>query len=97
MPVNPTQVTLLQILLSSGINTMAKFWNLVIITLTNIGVKSTTTNGLASVNLEVSNDNSLIYPDRIKNLDRATSKSYLMYICGGKNLTHYVGIAKDGT
>jgi len=45
---------------------MAKFWNLVIITLTNIGVKSTTTNGLASVNLEVSNDNSLICPDRIK-------------------------------
>ena len=20
-----------------------------------------------------------------------------MYVCGGKNLTHYVGIAKDGT
>ena len=97
IPTNLTQVALLQIPLSGGINTMAKFRNLAIITPTNIGAKPTTTTGSASVNSEVSNDNSLICPDRTKILYRATSKSYLMYICGGKNPTHYVGLAKDGS
>ena len=97
MPTNLTQVALMQIPLSGGgINAMAKFRNLAIITPTNMGAKPTTTTA-ASVNSEVSNDNSLICPERTKILYRATSKSYLMYICGGKNPTHYVGLAKNGT
>lgn len=46
---------------------------------------------------DISSENNLICPDNTKILYRATSKSYLLYICGAKNPTHYVGIAKDGT
>jgi hypothetical protein len=44
-----------------------------------------------------SSEYNLICPDNTKIMYRATSKSYLLYICGAKNPTHYVGIAKDGT
>jgi hypothetical protein len=44
-----------------------------------------------------SNELSLVCPDNTKILYRAVSKNYLVYICGGKNPTHYVGLAKDGS
>jgi hypothetical protein len=50
-----------------------------------------------SSSADISSENNLICPDNTKILYRATSKSYLLYICGAKNPTHYVGIAKDGT
>jgi hypothetical protein len=101
IPTNFTQIALLQIPFSGGINTTAKFRNFGVIALTNIQTKpakvNTAMNGLANTIAEVSNDKNLICPDRTKILYRATSKSYLMYICGTKIPTHYVGLSKDGS
>jgi hypothetical protein len=101
IPTNITQVALLQIPLSGGINTTAKFRNFEVLSLRNVGLKPTkkptATVGLANVITEVSNDTNLICPDRTKILYRASSKSYFIYICGAKNPTHYVAFAKDGS
>jgi hypothetical protein len=101
MPASITQVALLQIPLSGGVNTMAKFRNFAIVTPNNLSVKpvktSTPTTNIATVSSDVSNDNDLVCPERTKILYRAISKSYTMYICGVKNPTHYVGLAKDGS
>jgi hypothetical protein len=105
IPTNITQVALLQIPLTGGIETVAKFRNFgVAVTPANIIVvkpaKTPTTvinTPSPNPNTDVSNDPNLICPDRTKILYRATSKSYLMYICGIKNPTHYVGLAKDGS
>ena len=51
----------------------------------------------ASVNREASTENTSVCPDNTKVMYRATSRDYLLYICGAKNPTHYVGLAKDGT
>jgi hypothetical protein len=51
----------------------------------------------ASVNRETNTENISVCPDNTKVLYRATSRDYLLYICGAKNPTHYVGLAKDGT
>jgi hypothetical protein len=50
-----------------------------------------------SVNREASTENTSVCPDNTKVMYRATSRDYLLYICGAKNPTHYVGLAKDGT
>jgi hypothetical protein len=109
IPTTLTQIALLQIPLSgglnTGINTMAKFRNFAVATMPVTGTKpakntavaivpttTTTTNAETAVN-----DNAFICPDRTKILYRAASKSYLIYICGVKNPTHYVGLAKDGS
>jgi hypothetical protein len=103
VPASLTQIALLQvpIPLSGGINTTAKFRNFAVSS-TNTASSKTTKNQLstastAKIGAEVSSDNSLICPDNTKILYRATSKSYLMYICGGKNPTHYVSLSKDGS
>ena len=93
IPATVTKIALLQVPLNGGITTVAKFRNL----LATIDPVTPTVNAPKIVNPEVSSNNSLICPDRTKILYRAVSKSYLMYICGFKNPTHYVGIAKDGT
>jgi hypothetical protein len=92
IPATVTKIALLQVPLNGGITTVAKFRNLA-----TIDPVTPTVNAPKIVNPEVSSNNSLICPDRTKILYRAISKSYLMYICGFKNPTHYVGIAKDGT
>jgi hypothetical protein len=92
IPATVTKIALLQIPLSGGITTVAKFRNL-----TAVDPNPSTDRTPKILNPEVSSNNSLICPDRTKILYRAVSKSYLMYICGAKNPTHYVGIAKDGT
>jgi hypothetical protein len=101
IPTSITQVALLQIPLSGGINTTAKFRNFEVVSVQNHAAiplkKSPGPLGLTNIITEVSNDNSLICPERTKIMYRATSKSYLMYICGAKIPTHYVGISKDGS
>jgi hypothetical protein len=100
VPTNLSQIALLQvpIPLSGGINTTAKFRNFAVSTASSKPNKNQlSTATTAKIGAEVSNDNSLICPDNTKILYRATSKSYLMYICGGKNPTHYVSISKDGS
>ncbi len=92
VPVSVTKIALLQIPLSGGITTVAKFRNL-----TAIDPNPATVKPSKTISPEVSSNNSLICPDRTKVLYRAVSKSYLVYICGVKNPTHYVGVAKDGT
>jgi hypothetical protein len=100
VPTNLTQIALLQIPLSGGINTTTKFRNFGAIAIENVGSKPikppTATTSIATVMGEVSSDNNLVCPDGTKILYRATSKSYLMYICGTKMPTHYVGLSKDG-
>jgi hypothetical protein len=51
----------------------------------------------ASVSREANTENTSVCPDNTKVMYRATSRDYLLYICGAKNPTHYVGLAKDGT
>jgi hypothetical protein len=103
VPANFSQIALLQvpIPLSGGINTMAKFRNFAVSTASTASSKPNKTQTpaptTAKLSTEVSSDHSLICPDNTKIMYRATSKSYLMYICGGKNPTHYVGITKDGS
>jgi hypothetical protein len=101
IPANLTQVALLQIPLSGGTSVIAKFRNFAVVAANNIGSKPTKTPITATtstnVSPEVASNNSLICPDNTKILYRATSKSYLIYICGAKNPTHYVGLAKDGS
>jgi hypothetical protein len=108
VPTNLTQIALLQIPLSGGINTTTKFRNFGAIAIENVGSKPTKmptppsktptpTSGIATAIGEVSSDNNLVCPDGTKILYRATSKSYLMYICGTKMPTHYVGLSKDGS
>jgi hypothetical protein len=101
VPTNLTQIALLQIPLSGGINTTTKFRNFGATAIENVGSKPTkpptATNGIATVITEVSSDNNIVCPDGTKILYRATSKSYLMYICGTKMPTHYVGLSKDGS
>lgn len=98
VPTNLTQIALLQIPLSGGINTTTKFRNFGAIE--NVTPKPTktptVTSGIVNAIGEVSSDNNLVCPDGTKILYRATSKSYLVYICGAKIPTHYVGLSKDG-
>jgi hypothetical protein len=101
VPTNLSQIALLQIPLSGGINTTTKFRNFGTIALENGGSRpvrpSTAIGEVATVMGEIGSDNSLVCPDSTKILYRATSKSYLMYICGTKMPTHYVGLSKDGS
>jgi hypothetical protein len=110
IPTNVTKIALFQISLAGGINTTARFRNLIAIEPKVAAavkppepkiVKPTETyvmpaEKVSTINLEAGN-NSLICPDNTKMLYRASSRSYLMYICGGKYPTHYVGLMKDGS
>jgi hypothetical protein len=100
VPTSVTKIALLQIQLSGGLDTNAKFRNLVtseakiakpLVSPTPI-VKTAT----IAPNI-VSSDNSETCPDNTKILYRAISKHYAVYICGNKNPTHYVGLARDGS
>jgi hypothetical protein len=107
IPTNTTKFALLQIPLGGGLTGIAKFRNITVVdpnapkstkTATTNPAKTTSTiPPKTTTRVETSNDLSLVCPDNTKILYRATSKSYLMYICGGKNPTHYVGLAKDGS
>jgi hypothetical protein len=104
IPTNTTKFALLQIPLGGGLTGVAKFRNIIVVdpnapkstkTATTTPAKTATT---ATTRTETtSNDLSLVCPDNTKILYRAVSKNYLVYICGGKNPTHYVGLAKDGS
>jgi hypothetical protein len=110
VPANLTQIVLLQIPLSGSISANAKFRNFAIVerasvppsgSRNSITVKSprTTIVPPKSTNndSEAIIENTSVCPDNTKILYRATSKTYLLYICGTKNPTHYVGMSKDGT
>jgi hypothetical protein len=108
IPTTLTQIALLQIPLSgsmtAGVNTTAKFRNFAVATIPTAAIKPSKTPAVAgsptttvATNAEAVNDNNFICPDRTKVLYRAASKSYLIYICGVKTPTHYVGLAKDGS
>jgi hypothetical protein len=91
VPTNLAQVALLQIPLSGSVNAIAKFRNVAIVD------RATTTVKTAKTVKENNTDNTSVCPDNTKVFYRATSRDYLIYICGAKNPTHYVGLAKDGT
>jgi hypothetical protein len=110
VPASLTQIVLLQVPLGSTIGTTAKFRNFSIadrastpsnssrnatipkpVKTSVAPTKSTNSDSEASI------ENTSVCPDNTKILYRATSKSYLLYICGTKNPTHYVGMSKDST
>jgi hypothetical protein len=97
IPINVTKIALFQIPLSGEINTTAKFRNLTAISpkISKSIEIPTPTPRIAKINSD-SSDRS-ICPDATKILYRATSKHYLMYICGGKIPSYYVGLARDGS
>jgi hypothetical protein len=112
IPTNTTKFALLQIPLGGGLTGIVKFRNITVVdpnapkptktvattppkTKTTSPPKTTTTTTISTE--PTSNELSLVCPDNTKILYRAVSKNYLMYICGGKNPTHYVGLAKDGS
>jgi hypothetical protein len=99
IPIGVTKIALLQIQLSGGLDTNAKFRNLVASDLKLVKPNSTplSTAKTASISPEINSDNSSICPDNTKIFYRATSKHYSIYICGNKNPTHYVGLARDGS
>jgi hypothetical protein len=97
-PANLAQVALLQIpITTAGVSTTAKFRNFAVINPNNIVVKPPKTAKLTNPNSEVSTENISICPESTKIMYRAASKDYLLYICGAKNPTHYVGQSKDGS
>jgi hypothetical protein len=91
VPTNLAQAALLQIPLTGSVNAIAKFRNVAIVD------RATTTMKTAKTVKENNTDNTSVCPDNTKIFYRATSRDYLIYICGAKNPTHYVGLAKDGT
>jgi hypothetical protein len=101
VPTNLTQVALLQIPLSGDVDTTAKFRNFRIVgsapTVAKAKKIPVTETAAVNIPVESNGDNNLVCPDRTKILYRATSKSFLMYICGTKNPTHYVGLSRDGS
>jgi hypothetical protein len=112
VPANLTQAALLQIPLTGGVSATAKFRNVAIVG-SNVSSSSSKNNSPAKpVNIPVTSASSVaptksasvngetntsVCPDNTKVMYRATSRDYLLYICGAKNPTHYVGLAKDGT
>jgi hypothetical protein len=109
IPTNTTKFALLQIPLGGGLTGIAKFRNIIVVdpnapkptkTAATTPAKTTATTPTKTTTSSIeptSNELSLVCPDNTKILYRAVSKSYLVYICGGKNPTHYVGLAKDGS
>jgi hypothetical protein len=109
IPTNTTKFALLQIPLGGGLTGIAKFRNIIVVdpnapkptkTVATTPAKTTATNPPKTTTTSTestSNELSLVCPDNTKILYRAVSKNYLVYICGGKNPTHYVGLAKDGS
>ncbi len=113
VPANLTQAALLQIPVTGGVIATAKFRNVAIVERAsgissssrnnstakpaNIPIASASSTKSASVNREANTENTSVCPDNTKVMYRATSRDYLLYICGAKNPTHYVGLAKDGT
>jgi hypothetical protein len=94
VPANLAQIALLQIPLSGGVNAIAKFKNVTII---DRPIALTTATKPAKTVKENSTENTSVCPDNTKVLYRASSRDYLLYICGAKSPTHYVGISKDST
>jgi hypothetical protein len=113
VPANLTKFALLQIPVGGSLSAMTKFRNVTVISARqrDSATSSSDRNSITvkpakspiipakstNSSTDISSDNYLICPDNTKILYRATSRSYFLYICGGKNPTHYVGIAKDGT
>ncbi len=110
IPTTTTKFALLQIPLGGGLTGIAKFRNITVVdpnapkptktaTVATTPAKTPVTSPPKTIaRIEPSsNELTLICPDNTKILYRAVSNSYLIYICGGKNPTHYVGLAKDGS
>jgi hypothetical protein len=99
IPTSVNKIALLQIQLSGGLDTNAKFRNLVTSDLKPVtsSVIPTPAAKTATIVSDSSSDNSSTCPDRTKILYRATSKHYAVYICGSRNPTHYVGLSRDGS
>lgn len=99
VPTSVNKIALLQIQLSGGLDTNAKFRNIVANDLKIVKPIVTPTPVAKTAKLvpDLGNDNSEICPDNTKVLYRASSKHYAVYICGNKNPTHYVGLARDGS
>ena len=101
-PSGLAQAALLQIPLTGGVTATAKFRNITIsgssgaatpVKIPVVAAGSTST----SANRATGTENTSVCPDNTKVMYRATSKDYLLYICGAKSPTHYVGLSKDGT
>jgi hypothetical protein len=104
VPTTVNKFALIQIPLGGGLSGIAKFRNVEVVDSTPAKPTKTPTTApttppkTATVGPDLSSSElALICPDNTKILYRAASKSYLMYICGGNNPTHYVGLAKDGS
>jgi hypothetical protein len=112
VPTNLTQVALLQIPLTGGVIATAKFRNVAIVGSSGLSSGSRNNSVAKPVNIPVASASSVsspksasvnreantsVCPDNTQVLYRASSSDYLLYICGAKNPTHYVGLAKDGT
>ena len=102
VPSSLAQAALLQIPLTGGVTATAKFRNITIssnrsaatpVKIPVVAAVSTST----SANRATGTENTSVCPDNTKVMYRATSRDYLLYICGAKSPTHYVGLSKDGT
>ena len=101
IPTSVNKIALLQIQLSGGLDTNAKFRNLVASEVKAVKPIATTPivkpAKAAKLAPDISDENNSICPDRTKIFYRATTKHYALYICGNRNPTHYVGLARDGS
>jgi hypothetical protein len=99
IPTSVNKIALLQIQLSGGLDINAKFRNLVASDLKPVKPIATPAPVLKTATIvpDMGIDNSSICPDRTKIFYRATTKHYALYICGNRNPTHYVGLARDGS
>jgi hypothetical protein len=99
IPTSVNKIALLQIQLSGGLDTNAKFRNLVASEFRSAKpiVAPTSVAKAVTIVPEIGTDNASICPDNTKILYRATTKHYAVYICGNKNPTHYIGLARDGS
>ena len=102
LPSGLAQAALLQIPLTGGMTATAKFRNITIngssgaATPVKIPVAAAVPASTTATRA-TGTENTSVCPDNTKVMYRATSKDYLLYICGAKTPTHYVGLSKDGT
>lgn len=99
VPATVLQVAFLQIQLDGGITTTAKFRNIAI---GETSIAKSAPSEQQPVRIPIATqatqaDRNLICPEPTKVLYRAMSERYLVYICGVKNPTHFVGLRKDSS
>ncbi len=98
IPPSVAKIALLQIQFGGSVTTNARFRNIGVdeANIVKIAVPTSKPTPKNQQTIATEAERNVVCPEPTKVLYRATSEHYLLYICGVKNPTHYVALAKDG-